>query len=96
MKLTENEIQNKLKEINKEWKYINGHLKRKIIFKNFIEAFSFMNIIALHSEKINHHPNWFNSYKILEIELYTHDTLAVTNKDFELARIIDLNLQKFI
>ena len=48
-----------------------------------------MNIIADHSEKINHHPKLINEYNILEIELYTHSSNAITEKDFLLARFIE-------
>jgi len=73
----------------KQWKTQNGKLYRKIIFKNFIEAFSFMTHIAIYAEKVNHHPEWKNVYNELEIWLKTHDKDAITEKDIALAKIID-------
>jgi len=73
----------------KLWKTQNGKLYQKIIFKNFIEAFSFMTHIAIYAEKVNHHPEWKNVYNELEIWLKTHDKDAITEKDIALAKIID-------
>ena len=67
----------------------NNILYKKISFKTFMNEFSFMNIVADHSEKINHHPKLTNEYNILEIELHTHSLNAITEKDFSLARFID-------
>jgi len=70
---------------------VNSHNKliREFIFKTFPEAFSFMTRVALEAEKMNHHPDWFNSYNRVRIELATHDVDGVTEKDLELARRIE-------
>ena len=62
---------------------------KKFSFKTFMNAFSFMNIIADHSEKIDHHPKLINEYNVLEIELYTHSSNSIAKKDFLLAEFID-------
>ena len=60
------------------------------MFKDFSEAFAFMTRVALLAEKLNHHPNWSNSWNKVEISLSTHDAGdIVTGKDRELAAAID-------
>lgn len=73
-----------------DWK-LNGakKLERDFVFRSFPEAFSFMTRIAFEAENLNHHPEFANSYNRVRIELFTHDTGAVTEKDFELARRIN-------
>jgi pterin-4a-carbinolamine dehydratase len=53
---------------------------------NFIEAFSFMTKVALIAESLNHHPEWFNTYKQVAINLITHEVGGISKRDFELAR----------
>ncbi|HAT67516.1 MAG TPA: 4a-hydroxytetrahydrobiopterin dehydratase [Flavobacteriaceae bacterium] len=86
--LTELQIRAKLKELN-EWEYANNALQTSFEFNSFKDAFSLMTRIAFEAEKLNHHPNWTNVYNYLEINLSTHDGDGVTEKDFELAKIID-------
>ena len=72
------------------WKEENNQLKRSFQFTSFIEAFAFMTRVALIAEKMNHHPNWSNSYNKVEISLNTHDAgNTVTDKDRKLAAEID-------
>lgn len=72
------------------WKEENNQLKRSFQFNNFIEAFAFMTRVALIAEKMNHHPNWSNSYNKVEVALYTHDAgNTITDKDWKLAAEID-------
>ena len=86
--LDDNKIKENLQSLN-GWVVKNNLLYKKFSLKTFMNAFSFMNIIADHSEKINHHPKLINEYIILEIELYTHSSNAITEKDFLLARFIE-------
>ncbi len=88
-KLSPEEIQNQLKEINPEWNWSRDKLIRNFKFKDFNQAFSFMTKVALHAEKINHHPNWSNEYNKVDISLSTHDLQAISTVDFELAKFID-------
>ncbi|MEM6596238.1 MAG: 4a-hydroxytetrahydrobiopterin dehydratase [Pseudomonadota bacterium] len=54
-------------------------------FGNFIEAFGFMTRAAIHAEKLNHHPEWFNVYNRVEVKLTTHDTGGLSELDVKLA-----------
>lgn len=77
------------------WKEENNQLTRTFEFKDFIEAWGFMNKVALLAEKMNHHPNWSNVYNKVEIALTTHDAgNTVTEKDRKLAEKIDKLLSK--
>lgn len=61
-------------------------ISRSFIFGNFSEAFAFMTRAALAAEKLDHHPDWSNSYKKVEVRLSTHDAGGLTELDFELAK----------
>lgn len=58
-------------------------------FADFNAAFGFMSRVALISEKMNHHPEWFNVYNRVDVTLSTHDAGGVTEKDVRLARFMD-------
>jgi 4a-hydroxytetrahydrobiopterin dehydratase len=58
-------------------------------FKSFIEAFGFMTRVALHAEKLNHHPEWSNVYNKVSILLTTHDADGLTDLDVKLAKKIE-------
>ena len=71
------------------WTIKNGKLHKEITFSDFTEAFSFMTKVALHAEKMNHHPEWFNVYNRVTIDLMTHDAGGITSNDVELAKFIE-------
>ncbi len=71
------------------WHLKNGKLKQTFVFKNFNEAFAFMTRVAMHAEQHDHHPEWSNVYKTVEVNLVTHDANGVTEKDLKLARFMD-------
>jgi 4a-hydroxytetrahydrobiopterin dehydratase len=72
------------------WQEKNDQLNRSFKFKDFKEAFAFMAKVALIAEKMDHHPNWSNTYNTVEINLNTHDAgNTVTEKDRKLAAEID-------
>lgn len=85
--LTEERIKEHLKNLP-GWTYENGFLKTTYSFCDFSQAWGFMSRCALLFEKHNHHPDWSNSYKRLEIKLTTHEAGGVTEIDFFLARQI--------
>ena len=72
------------------WKEVNGQLHRSFEFKNFVDAWAFMNKVALLAEKNNHHPMWENVYNKVDIRLSTHDEgNIITSKDRMMAQEID-------
>lgn len=64
-------------------------IARTFTFKDFNEAFGFMARVALVAEKRDHHPEWRNVYKTVEVVLATHDADGVTQKDIDLAKAMD-------
>lgn len=63
-----------------------GSISRRFEFRNFSEAFGFMTRAALAAEKLDHHPEWSNVYRTVDVTLSTHDAGGLTELDFELAR----------
>ncbi len=68
------------------WSIKNSKLHREYVFSNFVQAFGFMTEVALIAERANHHPEWFNVYKTVVVDLTTHEADGVTERDFVLAR----------
>ena len=87
-KLSDVEIQENLKELN-GWTVVNGKLHKEIEFAGFNEAWQFMTIAVTEIEKMNHHPEWFNVYNKLVIDLMTHDAGGITENDINLAKYFD-------
>ena len=87
--LTEQEVSKFLNENLKDWKFENNTIVRDFKFKTFVEAFSFMTAVAFEAEKLNHHPDWSNSYSKVKIVLTNHEAGGVTQLDFDLAGTID-------
>lgn len=83
-KLTDAKITAKLTGLT-GWSVKRGKLHREFRFKNFVEAFAFMTAAALEAEKMNHHPEWFNVWATVRVDLTTHDAGGVTELDFKLA-----------
>ena len=75
----------------KEWREVQERdaIARKFIFRDFNEAFGFMTRAALVAEKMDHHPEWSNVYKTVDVVLSTHDAGGVTQKDIALAKAMD-------
>ena len=72
------------------WIEENNKLTQTFTFKDFKEAWAFMNKVALIVDKADHHPNWSNVYNKVTIELFTHDKgNTITEKDRKLAAEID-------
>jgi 4a-hydroxytetrahydrobiopterin dehydratase len=64
-------------------------ISRRYTFANFIQAFGFMAQVAIEAEKMDHHPEWSNVYKTVDVKLNTHDAGGLTELDFKLARKMD-------
>jgi 4a-hydroxytetrahydrobiopterin dehydratase len=73
------------------WTEVNGReaIAKTFVFRDFNEAFGFMSRVALVAEKHDHHPEWRNVYKTVEVVLATHDAGGVTDKDIELAKAMN-------
>lgn len=84
------EVEAELKKL-KLWSYDPKEKKihKELKFNDFKAAFSFMTHIAFYAEQNDHHPEWFNVYNKIKIELNTHDAAGVTVKDIKLAQFID-------
>lgn len=66
-----------------------GLMVRKLVFKDFAQAFGFMAQVAVIADKRDHHPEWSNVYNRVEITLTTHDVQGLSQRDLDLARTID-------
>ena len=79
------------------WTEVSGReaIARTFTFKDFNEAFGFMSRAALVAEKKDHHPEWRNVYKTVEVVLATHDAGGVTRLDIELARSMNAIARQF-
>jgi len=86
--LAERDIAAALAEL-RGWTVVNGKLHREFQFKNFVEAFGFITTVALIAERLNHHPEWFNVYHRVVIDLVTHDAGGITSVDVEFARAVN-------
>ncbi len=71
------------------WHLAEGKLERELKFADFQVAFGFMSAVALAAERMNHHPEWFNVYNLVRIQLTSHDVAGLSERDFQLAARID-------
>lgn len=73
------------------WSPVEGRdaIAKRYVFADFVEAFGFMARAALVAEKLDHHPEWTNVYKTVEVTLTTHDAGGLTRRDVELASRMD-------
>ena len=84
-----------LEQIEKElkdmpgWAIVEGKLRKEFQFDDFNQAFGFMTRAAMYIEKINHHPEWFNVYNKLIVDLTTHDAGGITENDIKLAKTLN-------
>lgn len=83
--LTESEIAVALANLP-GWRFENGKLHRGYKFTDFVSAFAFMTGVALVAEGMQHHPEWFNVWNAVRVDLWTHDAGGVTTLDVELAQ----------
>ena len=87
MRLSETEI-TELKKIE-GWAIKDNKLHKEFQFDSFNQAFGFMTRAAMEIEKMNHHPEWFNVYNRITVDLTTHEAGGITNNDVNLARILN-------
>lgn len=93
VKLTLAELEAGLMTLNRglaaPWLIADGKLEKTFRFADFVSAFGFMTQVALRAEKRNHHPEWYNVYNVVRIQLSTHDVGGLSNLDFALAQDIE-------
>jgi 4a-hydroxytetrahydrobiopterin dehydratase len=94
-KLSQHQVDSALQELS-GWTVVNGKLHRDFQFADFVHAFGFMATAALIIEKMGHHPEWFNVYNRLTVDLTTHDDGGITKKDVELAKELDALAAKLL
>jgi 4a-hydroxytetrahydrobiopterin dehydratase len=99
-KLENAEILNRLSELNSDskqtWEITDGKLTSTLRFPDFISAFSFMTAVAIVAERMDHHPDWFNTYNKVIVQLITHDVGGISELDFKLAGEIEKIQQRFV
>jgi 4a-hydroxytetrahydrobiopterin dehydratase len=74
------------------WGIVDGALHRELEFRNFVEAFGFMAMVALEAEKLNHHPDWSNAWNRVVIDISNHAEGGISDVCFTLAAAINLAL----
>jgi 4a-hydroxytetrahydrobiopterin dehydratase len=76
------------------WELQDGKLHRTLVFQDFAQAFGFMTDVAREAEALNHHPEWFNVYNRVTMDLITHDAQGITTLDFDLAHKVQTLAQR--
>ncbi|MBT8085417.1 MAG: 4a-hydroxytetrahydrobiopterin dehydratase [Woeseia sp.] len=87
-KISEEKAGKRLSEVP-GWSLQDGKLTREFVFADFVEAFGFMTRAALAAEKADHHPEWFNVYKKVKVQLTTHECGGISERDFALAKAMN-------
>ena len=87
-KLSESELADALKALP-GWSVENGKLLRNYSFGSFVRAWAFMSAGALVIQQLDHHPEWFNVYDRVRVEIVTHAIQAISPADVELARKLE-------
>ncbi len=87
-KLSEKQVETSLAGLER-WQVQSGKLHREFKFRDFSEAWGFMARVALLAENMNHHPEWFNVWSTVRIDLSTHDVAGISNRDVEMAEKIN-------
>ena len=75
------------------WQREGNSIVKSYHFSDFIEAMSFMNQAAFHAEALEHHPEWKNTYNVVDVRLTTHDTGGITSLDIRLAKRMEHIIQ---
>lgn len=88
-KLTPEQIREALVSLH-GWEVREGKLQKTFTFQDFVEAWGFMSRAALFAESLNHHPEWSNVYRTVQVALQTHDAGGITALDVELAGKMNL------
>jgi 4a-hydroxytetrahydrobiopterin dehydratase len=87
-RLSHDDVELRLGEIP-GWGIADGALHREIEFRNFVEAFGFMAMVAIEAEKLNHHPNWSNVWNKVVIDITSHSEGGISELCFQLATAVN-------
>lgn len=91
-KFSDSDIDSLIRELNASsegWALEDGKVTKQFQFKDFVSAFGFMTQCALYAEKADHHPEWFNVYNRVKVQLCTHDVSGISEKDAAMAKYMD-------
>ncbi|NIM26516.1 MAG: 4a-hydroxytetrahydrobiopterin dehydratase [Nitrososphaeria archaeon] len=88
IRLSSEKISEELKNLP-GWSVKDEKLHKDFEFESFNQAFGFMTRAAMEIEKMNHHPEWFNVYNRISVDLMTHDAGGITENDIQLAKILN-------
>jgi 4a-hydroxytetrahydrobiopterin dehydratase len=88
VKLNEKTVASALSKLS-AWKIKSGKLHREYKFADFVTAFGFMSSAALIAQRMDHHPEWFNVWNTVRIDLTTHDAGGITTLDVKLAQAME-------
>ena len=86
--LAEADIIERLKQ-TPEWIVRDNKLYRRLVFQDFVHTFGFISQVAILAEKMDHHPEWANVYRTVDIYLTTHDAGGISERDFALLQEIE-------
>ncbi len=86
--LAPDELDTRLRE-RPHWSVVDGRLHRELSFADFRQAFAFMTAVALEAERLDHHPDWSNSWNRVTIDIVSHAAGGITDGCFQLAAAID-------
>ena len=90
--LSDRQVDLQLEELN-GWSRDGNGIVKSYHFNDFIEAMSFMNQAAFYAEALEHHPEWHNTYNVVDVRLTTHDTGGITSHDIRLAKRMEYIIQ---
>ena len=93
-KFSKKEISENLSMLRK-WKLVNGKLHREYEFKSFDQAIAYILRSSIEVSKLDHHPEWFNVYNIVRVDLVTHELGGISGYDFLLAKKLDEAASEF-
>ena len=94
-KLSESEVSSALAHLS-NWTLKGGKLHREYKFPDFAHAFGFMATAAPSIDKMDHHPEWANVYNLVTVDLSTHDAGGITQKDVDLATLLEAIAKKLL
>ena len=90
--LSQEQVDLQLEELT-GWERDGNSIVKTYHFGDFIEAMSFMNQAAFYAEALEHHPEWHNTYNIVEVRLTTNDSNSITSHDIRLAKRMEYIVQ---